>query len=70
MKVSDAVVFDAAAYDEMVARITDYINDKGEIAVGDVRDLFGASRKYALALLDHLDKSRITRRVGDARVLR
>jgi selenocysteine-specific elongation factor len=32
--------------------------------------MFGASRKYALALLDYLDQQRVTRRVGDARVLR
>ena len=70
VKVSEAVVFDAAAYEEMVARIVGYTKENREITVGDVRDLFGASRKYALALLDHLDKSRITRRVGDARVLR
>ena len=34
-----------------------------------VRDMFGASRKYALALLEHLDQVRVTRRVGDDRVL-
>jgi selenocysteine-specific elongation factor len=32
--------------------------------------MFGTSRKYALALMEHLDAKRITRRVGDERVLR
>jgi selenocysteine-specific elongation factor len=32
--------------------------------------MFGTSRKYALALLGHLDEKRVTRRVGDERVLR
>jgi selenocysteine-specific elongation factor len=32
--------------------------------------MFGTSRKYAQALLEHLDDRRVTRRVGDARVLR
>jgi len=32
--------------------------------------MFAASRKYAQALLEHLDEQRITRRVGDERVLR
>jgi hypothetical protein len=31
--------------------------------------MFGTSRKYAQALLDHLDSKRVTRRVGDERVL-
>jgi selenocysteine-specific elongation factor len=38
--------------------------------VAQVRDMFGTSRKYALALMEHLDDRRVTRRVGDERVLR
>ena len=70
VRVSDSVVFTAPAYHQMVERITAYIREHGEITVADVRDMFGASRKYALPLMDHLDHERITRRVGDARVLR
>lgn len=70
VKVSETVVFSASAYREMVDRISAHIREKEEITVADVRDLFGTSRKYALALMDFLDHERITRRVGDARVLR
>ena len=70
VKVSEGVVFSASAYDEMVDRISEYINQNGKISVADVRDLLGTSRKYALALMDHLDHTRVTRRVGDVRVLR
>jgi selenocysteine-specific elongation factor len=35
-----------------------------------VRDMFGTSRKYAQALLEHLDVKRVTRRVGGQRTLR
>ncbi|MCD6230263.1 MAG: SelB C-terminal domain-containing protein, partial [Dehalococcoidia bacterium] len=35
----------------------------GSITVAQVRDLFGTSRKYALALMEYLDKQKITRRV-------
>ena len=70
VKVSESVVFDADAYQEMVVQIKGRIEDRGEITVADVRDMFGASRKYSLALLDHMDKQRITRRVGDSRILR
>ena len=54
----------------MVERITEYISKNDEITVADVRDMFGASRKYAIPLMDYLDHKRVTRRVGDARVLR
>ena len=70
VKVDDAVVFSASAYASMVEQVSKHINDNGEITVAGVRDLFKTSRKYALALMDYMDAQRITRRVGDARVLR
>jgi len=69
VKVSDSVVFAAAAYDEMVARIVAHIKSKGKITLAETRDLFNTSRKYAQALLEHLDQEKVTRRVGDERVL-
>ena len=70
VRVSETVVFTSEAYAEMAERISAFAAERGEVAVADVRDMFGASRKYAIALLDHLDQQGITRRVGDARVLR
>ena len=70
VRVSESVVLAASAYKGMVERISKYIGEQGEITVGEVRDMFGTSRKYALALLEYLDQQRVTRRVGDARVLR
>ena len=64
------MVFSASAYQEQVDKISAYITEKGEITVGDVRDMLGTSRKYALAFMEYLDQRRITRRVGDERVLR
>jgi selenocysteine-specific elongation factor len=69
VKVSDNIVFAASVYHEMVAKITARIKEKGKIALGEVRDMFGTSRKYAQALLEYLDREKITRRVGDDRVL-
>ncbi len=70
VRVSDEVVFAASAYQEMTRRITEAIKARGKITVAEVRDLFGTSRKYALALMEHLDQQHVTRRVGDDRVLR
>ena len=70
VKVSETVVFSPSAYQEMVDKISEYIQERGEITVADVRDMFGTSRKYALALMDYLDHKRVTRRVGDVRVFR
>ncbi len=40
-----------------------------EITVATLRDRLGTSRRYALALLEYFDTIRVTRRVGDRRVL-
>jgi selenocysteine-specific elongation factor len=69
VKVSESVVFAASTYHEMVARVTDYIKANGRVSLGGVRDIFQTSRKYAQALLEHLDREKVTRRVGDERVL-
>jgi selenocysteine-specific elongation factor len=47
---------------------------KGEAAgarldVGAFKDRYGITRKYAIPLLEYLDRERVTRRVGDARVV-
>jgi len=49
---------------------TGEIKSRGKVTVAEIRDLFHTSRKYALALMEYLDTQKITRRVGDARVLR
>jgi selenocysteine-specific elongation factor len=69
VKVNDSVVFATAAYREMLAQITDRIRTNGKVGLGEVRDMFGTSRKYAQALLEYFDREKITRRVGDDRVL-
>jgi selenocysteine-specific elongation factor len=68
VKVSDNIVFSAAVYQEMVEKITAKIRENGRVVLGEVRDMFGTSRKYAQALLEYMDKEKITRRVGDDRV--
>ncbi|MFC1871323.1 selenocysteine-specific translation elongation factor [Chloroflexota bacterium] len=69
VKVSSGVVFAAAVYDEMVTRITSMLEGQGKITLGEVRDLFNTSRKYAQAFMEHLDEKKITRRIGDERVI-
>jgi selenocysteine-specific elongation factor len=51
-------------------RVIDQLKSAGTITVSEVRDRFDTSRKYALALMEYLDQQHLTRRVGDARVLR
>ena len=70
VKVNESVVFAASAYRELTDKIVAHLEDKGSITVADARTMFDTSRKYILPLLEHLDQQRVTRRVGDERVLR
>jgi len=69
VRVNDNTVFSTAAYDEMVGKITAHIKSKGKITLAEARDLFGTSRRYVQALLEYLDEKKVTKRVGDERVL-
>ncbi len=69
VKVSEGIVFSVSAYDEMKEKVVALLKAKEKVTLGEVRDLFQTSRKYAQALLDYLDTKKITRRVGDERVL-
>lgn len=63
------VLFERETYARMRAAVVERLRGGGRITVADVRDLFGTSRKYALGLMEHLDRIHVTRRMGDERVL-
>jgi selenocysteine-specific elongation factor len=68
--VSGEVVFARQTYEGMLEAIKARLHERGEISVAEVRDMFQTSRKYALPLMEHLDRIGVTVRVGDVRRLR
>ncbi len=69
VRVSDVIVLDRAAYAEAVRRIVTHLRAHPAITVAEARDLLDTTRKYMLAIFEHLDERRITRRQGDDRIL-
>ena len=69
VKISESIVYPYDVYCEMVQRIQNHLESFKEISVGEVRDMFNASRKYALALMEYLDDQQITKRIDDKRIL-
>jgi selenocysteine-specific elongation factor len=65
-----SIIFTRKAYDDMVNWIVDHLKETGKITLAEVRDKFSSSRKYVLSLLEHLDEIKLTKRVGDDRILR
>jgi selenocysteine-specific elongation factor len=70
IRLNADVVYLGETVVEMRERVVAYLERDSSITIAEVRDLFGTSRKYALALMEYLDDQRVTRRVGDERVLR
>ena len=67
--IGDGIVYDAVAYENITQQVLDYIQNNGKITVAETRDLLNSSRKYVLPLLQSMDARRLTRRIGDDRVL-
>ena len=70
VRLSDEVAFTRSAFDSAVAMVKEIVGSNGSVTVAQLRDRMGASRRPVLALLEYLDAQRVTRRVGDARLLR
>ncbi len=68
--VSPEVVFRQADYEAMTGAVRAWIKAHGTITAAEARDHFNTSRRYVLALLEHLDAIGVTVREGDARRLK
>ena len=67
VKVNDDLMMHQEAMDAVVERVRSLKGTDTKLGVGEFKNLFGVSRKYAIPLLEYLDRERVTRRVGDSR---
>ena len=70
VRVKDSLYFHAEALASIEERLVAMLRERKEIGPGDIKDLLGISRKYAIPLLEFFDARRVTARVGERRVLR
>jgi selenocysteine-specific elongation factor len=59
------VVYPTAEAERLAEAVLGLVGRVGSTSIGEVRDALGLSRKYAQALLEHLDGERVLRRDGD-----
>ena len=69
VKISDDLVFHRDALVDLRKRMAAEKTKSPKIDVARFKDLTGVSRKYAIPLLEYLDREHVTRRVGDERVI-
>ena len=70
VKISDELVFHQSVLEQLRQQIAaQKAKGVARIDVGKFKEMTGVSRKYAIPLLEYLDRERVTRRVGDERVI-
>jgi selenocysteine-specific elongation factor len=69
VKINEEIYLPADKLGEAREKAVAYIKENGQITAGDFRDLIGASRKYAVPILEYFDYIKLTRRIEDKRVL-
>ena len=69
IKITEDMFVERAAVEKLVSDIKTLKSKKPKLGVSEFKDLAGVSRKYAIPLLEYLDRQRVTRRVGDERLI-
>ena len=69
VKVAEDLIFHRAALDQLRQLVARHRQRSNRIDVAGFKELTGLSRKYAIPLLEYLDRERVTRREGDVRVI-
>ena len=69
VKLSDDLVFHRDALDGLRRLVVEQKSKMPKLNVVAFKDLTGVTRKYAIPLLEYLDRERVTRRVGDERLI-
>ena len=68
-KISEELVFHQSALADLRQKVAALKTTTPKIDVARFKDMTGVTRKYAIPLLEYLDRERVTRRVGDERVI-
>ncbi len=69
VKIADDYILHRRSWEELKERIRSLKSKKTTLSIPDFKTLFGISRKFAIPLLEQLDREGITRRSGNERII-
>jgi selenocysteine-specific elongation factor len=69
IKIGEEMVFHQKALEELKQKVREYKSKSPRIDVAHFKELTGVSRKYAIPLLEYLDREHVTRRAGEDRTI-
>jgi selenocysteine-specific elongation factor len=70
IKLNEDLFYEAQALNGIIQKTIAHMEKSGELTIKDFKELTGLSRKFIIPVIEYLDKSKITLRMGDIRVLR
>jgi selenocysteine-specific elongation factor len=68
-KISNELIFHHSALDHLRKLLAERKLQNNRLTVPEFKELTGVSRKYAIPLLEFLDRERVTRRLGNERII-
>ena len=68
-KLDDKYYVDKDLYENIKQNLIDYLKKNKQITVAEFRDIIKSNRKTSIAILEHFDRNRITKRIEDKRIL-
>jgi selenocysteine-specific elongation factor len=69
VKISEGMLVDRSALQKLIDDVRALKPAQTRFGVKEFKELTGLSRKFAVPLLEYLDTQRVTRRVGDERII-
>ncbi len=70
VRIAERVTYHAKHLRAARDYVIGYIRENGGVTAPELRDRMGVTRKFAVAILEYLDNTQVTRRLGDKRVLK
>ena len=68
VKVDEELYYSKASYERILKKVLEILSKQGFISLKEFKEAFNLSRKYAIALLEHYDNAKITKRDGNRRI--
>ncbi len=70
IKIKEDLYFHKKPIEDLKYKLIAFLQAKGEITTPELKNVTGVSRKYTIPLIEYFDKTHLTVRIGDKRILR
>ncbi|MDD2426556.1 MAG: selenocysteine-specific translation elongation factor [Eubacteriales bacterium] len=69
IRLTEQILMHHSIVEKALKQVKKDIDERGSVTLADFRDETGTTRKFAIAILEHFDRLKLTKLVGDSRIL-